>query len=81
MANKKKVVISKYHLQVIKCIAKHPQINSSDLAILLKTHYYQSKMALNILSERGYILKTDSFRGKSPITKWEITEKGREVLD
>lgn len=75
-----KVIHERMRLGVISALAANEKLSFTDLKNLLNTTDGNISVHARKLEDAGYITCEKSFRGRTPLTEYRITSKGRKAL-
>ncbi|MEZ5422911.1 MAG: transcriptional regulator [Pyrinomonadaceae bacterium] len=75
-----KVIHERIRLGVISALAANEKLSFNELKKLLDTTDGNVSVHTRKLEEAGYISCTKSFKGRTPLTEYSITDEGRAAL-
>jgi DNA-binding MarR family transcriptional regulator len=75
-----KLIHERLRLGIISALAANESMSFSDLKNLLQTTDGNISVHARKLEEAGYIVCEKSFRGRTPLTEYRVTDAGREAL-
>ena len=76
-----KVIHERMRLGIISALAANEKLSFSDLKSLLNTTDGNISVHARKLEDAGYVACEKSFRGRTPLTEYKITDEGRAALD
>lgn len=75
-----RVIHERLRLGIISALTASEKLSFSELKKLLKTTDGNVSVHARKLEEAGYISCEKSFKGRTPLTEYRITDSGREAL-
>lgn len=75
-----KVIHERIRLGITSALAANEKLSFSELKKLLDTTDGNVSVHTRKLEEAGYISCTKSFKGRTPLTEYSITDEGRAAL-
>jgi len=75
-----KVIHERMRLGIISALAANNKLSFTELKNLLATTDGNISVHARKLEEAGYLTCEKSFRGRTPLTEYEITSAGRKAL-
>lgn len=75
-----KVIHERMRLGIASALAANEKLSFSELKGLLNTTDGNVSVHARKLEEAGYITCTKSFKGRTPLTEYSITDEGRAAL-
>ena len=75
-----KVIHERMRLGIISALAANEMMSFGDLKNLLNTTDGNISVHARKLEEAGYLECLKSFKGRTPLTEYKITNEGREAL-
>ncbi|MBK8149970.1 MAG: transcriptional regulator [Acidobacteria bacterium] len=75
-----KIIHERARLGIISALAANKSLSFTDLKNLLNTSDGNVSVHARKLEEAGYLTCEKSFKGRVPLTEYQITEAGREAL-
>lgn len=76
-----KVIHERMRLGIISALAANERLSFSELKKLLQTTDGNISVHARKLEEAGYVTCEKSFRGRTPLTEYVITNEGRKALE
>lgn len=76
-----KTIHERMRLGIISALAANESLTFNDLKKLLQTTDGNVSVHARKLEEVGYIECTKSFKGRTPLTEYKITDAGRAALE
>lgn len=76
-----KVIHERMRLGIMSSLAANQKLSFSELKNILNTTDGNISVHARKLEEAGYVTCEKSFRGRTPLTEYQITKAGREALD
>lgn len=76
-----KTIHERMRLGIISALAANASLTFNDLKKLLQTTDGNVSVHARKLEEAGYIECVKSFKGRTPLTEYKITESGRAALE
>lgn len=76
-----KVIHERMRLGIVSALAANVRLSFSDLKKLLNTTDGNISVHARKLEEAGYLTCEKSFRGRTPLTEYSITNEGKEALE
>jgi len=75
-----KIIHERIRLGIISALAANNKLSFTELKNLLATTDGNISVHARKLEEAGYLTCEKSFRGRTPLTEYEITSAGRKAL-
>ena len=75
-----KLIHERMRLGIISALAANESLSFSELKRLLDTSDGNISVHARKLEDAGYVVCRKSFEGRKPLTKYEITDEGRDAL-
>jgi DNA-binding MarR family transcriptional regulator len=75
-----KIIHERMRLGIISALAANEMMSFGDLKNLLQTTDGNISVHARKLEEAGYVECLKSFKGRTPLTEYKITDSGREAL-
>lgn len=76
-----RVIHERMRLGIISALAANEALTFNDLKKLLQTTDGNVSVHARKLEEAGYVECVKSFKGRTPLTEYKITEAGRKALE
>jgi len=76
-----KVIHERMRLGIISALAANPKLSFTELKKLLNTTDGNISVHARKLEEAGYVTCEKSFKGRLPLTEYEITKDGKKALE
>ena len=76
-----KIIHERMRLGIISALAANEKLSFSDLKALLNTTDGNVSVHARKLEDAGYVVCEKSFKGRTPLTEYKITDAGRGALE